>query len=94
MSHTRVDDREPDRSIDLAQLERTLRASIVLMKRSRQEILRSRRREKNTAALERVEVQIRDTRAPSRSSEAPCVNLMLVQSGVPGCRSEARAVTR
>src|SRR3954468_22462591 len=27
-----LDDREPDRSIDLAQLERTLRASIVLMK--------------------------------------------------------------
>src|SRR5215208_2075552 len=59
MSHTRVDDREADRSIDLAQLERTLRASIVLIKRSRQEILRSRRRKKDTAALERVEVQIR-----------------------------------
>ena len=48
-----------------------LRASIVLMKRSRQEILRSRRRQKNTAALERVEVQIRDTRAPSRTRRRP-----------------------
>jgi hypothetical protein len=40
MSHTHADDREPDPSTDLAHLERTLRASIVLMKRSRREILR------------------------------------------------------
>jgi len=66
MSHTRADDREQDNAIDLSQLERTLRASIALMKRSRREILPSHRRQKDNAALESVEVQIRDTRPPSK----------------------------
>jgi len=71
MSHTHANDQEPDPSADLAHLERTLRASIVLMKRSRREILRSRRRQKDIAALERVEVEIRDTRAPSKARRRP-----------------------
>jgi hypothetical protein len=71
MSHTHADDREPDPSTDLAHLERTLRASIVLMQRSRREILRSRRRQKAIAAIERVEVQMRDTRAPSKAHTRP-----------------------
>ena len=71
MSHTRANDREQDNAIDLSQLQRTLRASIAPMKRSRREILRPRRRQKDIAALERVEVQIRDTRAPSKSRRRP-----------------------
>jgi hypothetical protein len=67
MSITSADDNE---SLDLSRLERTLRASIALMKRSRREILQSRRR-KDTGALDRVEVQIRDTRAPSKLRGRP-----------------------
>ena len=68
MSPTSADDREPDRSINLSQLERTLLASIALMQRSRREISRSRRR-KDTAAFDRLEVHIRDTRERLQSSE-------------------------
>src|SRR4051794_3330076 len=59
---TSADDKE---SVVYLNWNGPLRASIALMKRSRREILQSRRR-KDTAALDRVEVQIRDTRAPSK----------------------------